>query len=238
MRKSARRFSAPLALCLLSAFTFAQQQQAHRLHFRNPPMSVQRPMSADAVQAIVTKGAAATNASGANLLPVFNYQVVSNRSGFLFQGVIVGANPETRGSAAKVSVKAQLIPVVLHFHSLGVSADLKTGIVSTAPGGRTSDPTMPDAACFAGPVNVPVDVVSQSPIFQNADFNFGGTDVGTTQYIDAFQRANFWSQIDRNNYHTLLKLQLLAPLDVDVPADQGLSLNPDIFHPNFGICGP
>ena len=50
----------------------------------------------------------------------------------------------------------------------------------------------------------PVNVMLQSPIFKNDDFNLGGTDVGTTQYIDAFQRANFWSLIDRNNYHTLL----------------------------------
>ena len=85
MRKNAHRFIAPLALCLFSAFTFAQQQQAHRLHFRNPPTSVQRPMSADAVQAVVAKGAAATNASGANLLPVFNYQVVSSRDQRLYQ---------------------------------------------------------------------------------------------------------------------------------------------------------
>jgi len=242
MRKIACRFTAPLALCVFSAISFAQQQQAaapHRLHFRNPPTSVQRPMSADAVQAVImAKGAAATKASAPNLLPVFNYQVVSARNGFLYQGVIVGANPSTRGPAAKVTVRAQLIPVILHFHTLGVSVNLKTGIVSTAAGDTTSDPTMPDTACFAGPVNVPVDVMSQSPIFKNADFNFGGTDVGTTQYVDAFQRANFWNLIDRHNYHTLLKPERLAPLDVDVPADEGLSLNPGIFQPAFGLCGP
>jgi len=240
MPKHARRLIAVLALCLVSTFALAQQNApaSHRLHFRNPPTSVQRPMSSDSVQAVVANGAAAGKTSGANLLPVFNYQVVSSRDGHLYQGVIVGANPLTRGSAAKVSVKAQLIPVVLHFHTLGVAVDLKTGIVSTAAGDRTSDPTMPDTACFAGPVNVPVDAVSQSPLFKNADFNFGGTDVGTTQYIDAFQRGNFWSEIDRNNYHTLLNLQMLSPWVIDVPADLGLSLNPDIFQPAFGLCGP
>jgi hypothetical protein len=97
---------------------------------------------------------------------------------------------------------------------------------------------MQDTACFSGPVNVPVDVMLQSPIFKRADFNFGGTDVGSTQYVDAFQRANFWNQIDRNHYHTLLKPELLSPLVVDVPADQVLSVNVDIFQPFFGLCGP
>jgi hypothetical protein len=73
-----------------------------------------------------------------------------------------------------VSVRAQLIPVILQFHTLGVSFDPNTGAIATTSGSRTSDPTMPDSACFAGPVNVPRDVMLQSPIFKNADFNFGG----------------------------------------------------------------
>lgn len=240
MRRNAHRSIAALALCLLSVLTFAQQPNAppHRLQFRNPPTFIERPMSADAVRAIVADRSAATDSSSTSLLPVFNYQVVSSRDGHLYQGVIVGANPATRGSAAQTSITAQLIPVILHFHSLGVSVNLKTLVITRAAGDRTSDPTVPDTACLAGRVNVPVDVMSQSPIFKNADFNFGGTDVGTTQYVDAFQRANFWSQIDRGNYHTLLKPEVLAPLDVDVPAAQGLSLNSDVFQPAFGLCGP
>jgi hypothetical protein len=34
--------------------------------------------------------------------------------------MIVGAHPATRGSAAQGSVRAQLIPVILQFHTLGV----------------------------------------------------------------------------------------------------------------------
>ena len=45
-----------------------------------------------------------------------------------------------------------------------------------------------------------------SPIFNpGLDFTQGGTDLGTTQYIDAFQRGNFWSTVATNsNYHVLL----------------------------------
>jgi len=238
MRENARHAFAVLALCLLSALTFAQQNAPHRLHFRKPPTSVQRPMSSEAIQARVANNAALAAAGAANVLPVFNYQVVSSRDGNLYQGVIVGAHPSTRGPAAKVVVRAQLIPVILHFHTLGVSVNFHTGVVATAPGKTTSNPTLPDAACFAGAANVPIEVMVQSPILKNADFNFGGTDVGTTQYVDAFQRASFWSEIDRNNYHTLLRPEILSPLEIDVPADKGLSLNPDIFQPAFGLCGP
>src|SRR5689334_7212193 len=43
-----------------------------------------------------------------------------------------------------------------------------------------------------------------SPIFQSVvDFKQGGTDLGKTQYIDAFQRGNFWGKNVKKNkkYH-------------------------------------
>ena len=45
-----------------------------------------------------------------------------------------------------------------------------------------------------------------SPLFDpSADFTQGGTDLGTTQYIDAFQRGNFWSTVSSEpDYHVLL----------------------------------
>jgi hypothetical protein len=45
-----------------------------------------------------------------------------------------------------------------------------------------------------------------SPIFDaTTTYTQGGVDVGTTQYIDAFQRANFWGTAQSQpNYHLLL----------------------------------
>jgi len=45
-----------------------------------------------------------------------------------------------------------------------------------------------------------------SPIFNSSTtYVQGGTDVGTTQYIDAYQRANFWGTVKTDsNYHLLL----------------------------------
>jgi hypothetical protein len=44
-----------------------------------------------------------------------------------------------------------------------------------------------------------------SPIFSTYDFNFGNTDIGTTQYEDAFAKVNVWSiGGSSSNYHVLL----------------------------------
>jgi hypothetical protein len=51
-----------------------------------------------------------------------------------------------------------------------------------------------------------------SPLFQSGTtYTQGGVDVGTTQYIDAFQRANFWGTVKAHpNSHLLLSPTVLA----------------------------
>jgi hypothetical protein len=63
-----------------------------------------------------------------------------------------------------------------------------------------------------------------SPIFVSGiDFTSGGTDLGTTQYIDAFQRGNFWGQVSAApGYHLLLgKPRMLPALTLTVPKADG-----------------
>lgn len=57
-----------------------------------------------------------------------------------------------------------------------------------------------------------------SPVFQNLTYVQGGVNVGTTQYVDAYQRANFWGTVQNaQNYHvklggpTVLAEQTLSP---------------------------
>jgi hypothetical protein len=60
-----------------------------------------------------------------------------------------------------------------------------------------------------------------SPMFGPAPFSPGGTDVGTTQYIDAFQRANFWNFVSTTapDYHLKFYVQTLEPVQtINVPA--------------------
>ena len=102
--------------------------------------------------------------------------------------------------------------------------------LSTAPGMATSDPTKADNSCLTTPNNRPVPLMRQSPIFTPTNFSFAGRNVGNTQYIDAFQRAQFWKVIDRSTYHmTLSPITTLAPVVVHVPPASGLSIPASFF---------
>jgi len=64
--------------------------------------------------------------------------------------------------------------------------------------------------------------VTNSPIFQNQNYTQGGTNIGTTQYEDAFQRSNFWTDVMTNtSYHVLLKPVVLPEVTVNVPTADG-----------------
>lgn len=70
----------------------------------------------------------------------------------------------------------------------------------------------------------PIQGIINSPIFQNYHFILGGTDVGNTQYGDAFQRANFWDSVSTRgrNYHVLLGQPTVLPTQtIIVPAGMG-----------------
>jgi hypothetical protein len=81
---------------------------------------------------------------------------------------------------------------------------------------------------------VPETLFLDSPIFQPTTFTFGGTNVGRTQYVDAYQRANFWQSVAGTNYHTLVNPDTrIAPIHLDIAANQGLAIPPSLF----GSCG-
>lgn len=68
-----------------------------------------------------------------------------------------------------------------------------------------------------------------SPIFDSTTtYTVGSTNVGTTQYIDAFQRANFWGTVASNpNYHLLLGgPTVLAEQTLNPPSSKGKTGNP------------
>jgi hypothetical protein len=80
----------------------------------------------------------------------------------------------------------------------------------------TLDPVQP----VFGSARNAVNLVTKSPLFQSVPFVVGGTDVGTTQYIDAYQRANFWNTVNTvaPDYHVLLKAPtIVAARTLTVP---------------------
>ena len=89
----------------------------------------------------------------------------------------------------------------------------------------------------SGPGN-PLSSTMFSPIFDaTTNYTQGGVNVGTTQYIDAYQRANFWSIVQNNpNSHLLLSgpsagVRVLPELTLNVPAQfgkQGMKLGVNV----------
>jgi hypothetical protein len=67
-----------------------------------------------------------------------------------------------------------------------------------------------------------------SPIFDSSTtYVQGGVNVGTTQYIDAFQRANFWGTVKNEpNYHLLLGATVLAEQTLSPTRSNGTTGSP------------
>ena len=182
-------------------------------------------------------------------LPFWTFNVLGSRDGDHHPGVMVGTSPFK--NPATTSVPTYIVPLIFRTHSVataidGNPADATFGQYTVAPGVTMIDPTKPDAhKCLSAPNNVPIKVVQQSPIVNPAKFVFGGTNVGTTQYVDAFQRANFWNVLGnagQQNYHVLLgPVITLPPVVIDVPATAGMAItDPNFYEAAFGFsfCAP
>jgi hypothetical protein len=123
-----------------------------------------------------------------------------------------------------------VVPIILKFHRIGTSVNSTTGEVTTVSGDATSDLTVADSGCFAGANNTS-ETSRAIANLEKRRLQLWRNRRGTTQDTDAFQRGNFWKLIDRNNYHVRLNPTILAPVVVDVPAANGLSLAADGLLP-------
>jgi len=173
------------------------------------------------------------------LVPLWTFRVTGARDGLNHLGAMVGTNPFTTKGTSRIP--AIIIPMVVTTHTVAVSFDSETGILGTAPGNVTLNSNAPDNTCLTAPNNVPSQLVFQSPIFQPASFTFGGTFVGYTQYIDAFQRANFFAALggDPDNYHVLFDpVRITSPVVIDVPANEGLAITNGLLVGRPDVCAP
>jgi uncharacterized protein (TIGR03437 family) len=119
---------------------------------------------------------------------------------------MVGQSPLTAGSNGTTTIDAPIVPLVIEF------AD-----------GTVLDPTAADTACSPGGTGLGLTMAS--PIFGSFNYTAGGANAGSTQYLDFFQRANYWQSTNSKglnpNYHLLLNPIALSPIRIIVPADQG-----------------
>lgn len=173
-------------------------------------------------------------------VPLWVYHVRNApRDGLSHVGAMVGTNPFWDKQTSRIPVV--IVPMIITTHTVA-SGLSKAGIFSTADGDVTQNSGAPQSTCLTAPNNVPSRLIQQSPIFQNAPFTFGGVFMGNTQYIDAFQRANFYQALgqDPDDYHVLFSpVRIISPISVDVPKNEGLASDVPGMPSTviFGTCG-
>lgn len=128
-------------------------------------------------------------ATPATSLQTWNGSFTYNGSNYSYN--MVGAAPSTNSS---VTITTYIIPVK---------------IVIT---NRNRTTTTFDPSHVLSNGNTVTNNTLLSPLFDSTTtYTQGGVDVGTTQYIDAFQRANFWGTVASDtNSHLLLSATVLA----------------------------
>lgn len=174
---------------------------------------------------------------GSPKLPLWTFDVTSSRDGNDYTGVMVGHDPSGKESNKVAKIPTQIVPIVITTHLIGTSIG-SDGTIATTPGKTVLDPTVANSACLTPPNDVPLTLYKQSPIFKHAKFTFGDTFVGKTQYLDAFQRANFWAYTPGEDYHVYLSpLTITSTIYINVPKADGLALATNsLGSPDF--CAP
>ena len=108
-------------------------------------------------------------------VPLWSSSIASGGKTYKFQ--MVGKNPFIKESAPSVTIGAPIVPVVFTFAS--------------GNAGGVFDPTQKPCGESLSDINL----VKQSPIFTKLTYTDGATKLGTGEYVDIFQRANFWKYV-------------------------------------------
>ena len=127
-------------------------------------------------------GRGPTNLAGVKPLATPNFQFKYSYNGKAYSDTYIGTSPKAGGST---TITVHLIPTKF------------------VVGGFTADPSAPDSKGKSV-----IDYTIASPIFDSTtDYKQGKTDIGATQYEDAFERLNLWGLLKKKSkagYHVLL----------------------------------
>jgi hypothetical protein len=125
--------------------------------------------------------------------PLQTWNGTFNYGGTNYTYNMVGTAPT---SGASTTVQVKIIPIK---------------IVITGKGRGATTSTFDPAHVLSNGRSVTTNTV-QSPVFTPIPFTSGGVSMGTTQYIDAYQRANFWGTVSSHTgYHLLLGGPTVVP---------------------------
>jgi len=130
-------------------------------------------------------------AAAGSTIPLWNSSVTSLGSTYKYK--MVGKNPAVAHTSQTSKVPSPVVPIIFNFQSGGVTV-------------HTFDPTAADPVC--SPAGSAFSLTLASPLLKNHAYTAGGTSIGTTQYVDFFQRANFYKYTKPTGvnpkYHVLL----------------------------------
>jgi hypothetical protein len=177
--------------------------------------------------------------------PVYAFFQPSSRSGSINYGFMVGTSPFSKDDVHGSSVPTFVVPLVFVVHQVatdfGLDSNSNLILTGITDQDATFDPTKPAPACLGHTNNVPFKLAVESPVFQNHHWVWGGTDLGNTQYVDAFQRANFWEALgeDARDYHVRLDpVKVLPPVVLDFPKGTGIGLPQSSTFLGYSTCAP
>ena len=206
----ARAKSAIRLLVLLLCCSAAPSALAQDVLQSTPPAALYTVVPLDSsITPEMVRGSVAASTT----IPMWNYSITSPLDGKVYSGSMVGRSAFFNG-ARTTNVSTFIVPLIIKM-----------------PDGGIFDPTVADASCSPG--GTPLNLAVNSPLLVPIDFHMGTVDVGTAQYVDAFQRANFWSNVSatRNRYHTVLSpVTTLGAVTVNVPSGDGATFSTATFH--------
>jgi hypothetical protein len=185
--KSQKLIVASLCLTLLASVSFAQKlTKLQAVQGESAYIKGAKPMFAVVPRVNATEAVAQPDVQ----VPIWTGTFKFNNQTFTYH--MVGTDPAA-GSATS-NIPLVIIPLKFKF---------------------TDGTTLSAAQTVCGDVKNTNFRVKNSPLIKKGNtFSPGGTNVGKTQYIDAFQRANFWSSVSTTspNYHVLLSPIQQKPL--------------------------
>lgn len=158
-------------------------------------------------------------------IPMWTYSVTAagDLGGGNYSGTMLGRSPFLKGKTT-TTINLQIVP--LHI----TITDVNHGAVVYDSG--VTDP------CITTPANTSdVTLIQQSPIFTNNNWTMNGVNVGNTQYIDAFQRASFWSLLGGTSYHLILNPTILPVQNLNFNSSQGQNWAHSDVGGSFFPCG-
>jgi hypothetical protein len=138
-------------------------------------------------------------AAGAPSVPMWSHTYLAG--GTKYKVSMVGKNVLKAQAHPSTTVATQIVPIALTFTDTG----------------HVYDPSATDP-CLGG--STAVDRTVDSPVFQARTYKLGGTKIGKTQFVDAFQRASFWQQTKPTGinpgYHVNLSWEVLPTMSFEV----------------------